>query len=672
MRTLRHAERRWVRGVLAALCLALSAGCGKSSTEPDPGGGNGGNSGGSEATTGSLTVTVDGLPSGAVAQVTVSGPGSYSRSVIATSTIPDLVPGDYTITAANVTSGSDLYAPDDASTTATVVAGQTASTTVTYAKVPRGTLQVTVNGLPTNIDADITVSDGGSFSELVRATKSFVVTPGDYTVVASEVANGIFTRTPSPSTQTVTVTDGGTTTATVEYAVVLGSLSFTVQGLPTGVDADVSVTGPSGFDQAYTASASLTDLTPGDYTIDAGDVTDAADTYSPVPSTQTVTVASGASESASIAYAKFELGTDINTVSAGSGYECALDASSAVKCWGEQTPDGWFGYAGSGAASVPSPTALVGANVPPFVEIATGGDHQCGLTASGEAYCWGDNTYGQLGDGGNDSRIQPAPVPGGSFSHISASRNTTCGLTISGQAYCWGENFLGMIGDGTWDDRAAPTLVVGNHLFNQIVVGGQHVCALDLDGRVWCWGGNLSGELGLGFTGTYQSPIWEPYAADTPETFVRLTKANGAHQCALEANGDAYCWGSNQNYQLGSPGISLADRTRPHLVPGGHKWKEIVAGGAYTCGIDGAGQLWCWGSNLHGELGLGDTDTRSALTLVPTSGLTWDHLILGPTTACAVTTTGKLYCWGENVFGAVGDGTSGNNRLVPTEVLPIG
>ncbi|MFQ5747633.1 MAG: hypothetical protein ACE5HF_10510, partial [Gemmatimonadota bacterium] len=161
--------------------------------------------------------------------------------------------------------------------------------------------------------------------------------------------------------------------------------------------------------------------------------------------------------------------------------------------------------AGRGFTLSFSAAGLTGATSGPFdvllgfSTIEAGFRHTCGVAVGGTAYCWGSNSFGELGDNsGVTDRKKPAAVVGGiAFASVVAGSFHTCGLDASGTAYCWGLNTDGQLGDGTNTDRAVPTLVAGGHTFTRLAAGG-HTCGLDTSGTAFCWGGNASGQLGDG------------------------------------------------------------------------------------------------------------------------------------------------------------------------------
>lgn len=144
-----------------------------------------------------------------------------------------------------------------------------------------------------------------------------------------------------------------------------------------------------------------------------------------------------------------------------------------------------------------------------FATLTAGGDHTCGLTAGGVAYCWGSNGNGELGDASTTTRTAPVAVAGGlTFTRLAAGGfHNTCGITNGGAAYCWGRNSLGQLGDGSIIDRTSPTAVSGGLTFADVSVGGFHTCGRTVAGASYCWGYNASGAVGDGTTVDRTTPV---------------------------------------------------------------------------------------------------------------------------------------------------------------------
>jgi hypothetical protein len=260
-------------------------------------------------TTGSLTITLSGLPGSTPYAVAVSGPNGYSQAVTATTTLTGLAPGSYAIAAANVTAGGSAYQPTPATQGATIVAGETITKAVAYA-VPApttGGLTVTLSGLPSGTEYIIAVNGPNGYSQGLGGTTTLNgLAPGSYTIIAANVTAGGTTYQPTPATQGVTVTAGETATKAVAYAALTpttGALAITLSGLPGATPYAVAVSGPNGYSRAVTATTTLSGLAAGSYAIAAVNVTSGGATYQPTPTSQSASVTAGTTTSRSVAYA---------------------------------------------------------------------------------------------------------------------------------------------------------------------------------------------------------------------------------------------------------------------------------------------------------------------------------------------------------------------------------
>jgi hypothetical protein len=249
----------------------------------------------------SLAVSIAGLPAGVNGDVTVTGPSSFSQKISASQTFPNVAPGTYTVAAASVSSGGQTYQPSQASQSIAVAAGQSQTATVTYGPT-LGSLVVTVTGL-TGTDAAITVTGPSGFSRALTATATLAsLAPGSYTIAASNVTVSGQLFAPAPQSQTATVVAGQTANASVAYALGVGALTVTVNGLPSETNGNVTVTGPNAFSRAVPSTATITGLDPGTYTIKVDNVDTPLQSYTGVAAPASVNIVAGQTTTSTVTY----------------------------------------------------------------------------------------------------------------------------------------------------------------------------------------------------------------------------------------------------------------------------------------------------------------------------------------------------------------------------------
>lgn len=376
------------------------------------------------------------------------------------------------------------------------------------------------------------------------------------------------------------------------------------------------------------------------------------------PGPQAVTVAADASAPVTVAVTCFPPlpAPALPRIAAGGDHSCALNPLGEVSCFGHNAN----GQLGDGTTLQRSTAVRVAAPAGvTFAQVAAGGSHSCAVTSGGEAYCWGGNTAGQLGDGTTTQRQSPVRVitPAGvTFAQLAAATVQTCGVTTAGAVYCWGLN------------RLTPILVPApvGVIFTQVATYGEHACGVSTAGSAYCWGDNSQGQLGDGTSSERVAPVL--VTAPTGVTFTQV--ATGAvHSCGLTTAGAVYCWGNNQAGQLGAD-LFVRSFT-PVLVnaPAGVTFTQLSAGGGHSCAVTAAWEAYCWGGNPSGQLGDGTTTTRFApFRVTPVTGATFTQLDAGRGHTCAATIAETVFCWGFNRSGQLGDGTT-TDRWTPTPVI---
>ncbi len=276
--------------------------------------------------------------------------------------------------------------------------------------------------------------------------------------------------------------------------------------------------------------------------------------------------------------------------------------------------------------------------------IAPGEFHTCGLTASGGIKCWGNNGFGQLGDGTTSNCNTPVDVTGltGGVTAIAAGIYNTCALVSDSGVKCWGFNKEGQLGNGTTTDSSTPVDVTGlTSGVTAIALNGFYACALVSGGGVKCWGNDASGQLGDGKTTNSNTPV----AVAGLASGVTAITAGISYACALVSGGGVKCWGSNASGQLGD-GTTVPHTALVDVAGLASGVKAIAAGGAHTCAIVSGGGVKCWGINSTGQLGNGTTNNSSTPVDVAglASGVT--AITAGQYHTCAIVAGGGMKCWG--------------------------
>ncbi|MFM7679438.1 MAG: hypothetical protein ACKO83_11380, partial [Roseiflexaceae bacterium] len=356
------------------------------------------------------------------------------------------------------------------------------------------------------------------------------------------------------------------------------------------------------------------------------------------------------------------------------GAACALASIGNVYCWGSNWRYGQLGIGSpmpsSGFSYNPVPVVMPAGVT--FTDIDADGYNACALTSTGAAYCWGDNNdygKGNLGNGTTTWSSMPVAVSmptGVTFVQIDVGSRTTCALTAAGQAYCWGDNNYGQLGNGKtglqqgWSTTPVavqlPVEGMDTAVFTNISTSGATTCAVSTTGAVYCWGMSDLGQAGNGGAvgGWWHLPRQVSLPAGVTITRVHV----GGSTCAVATSGSAYCWGNNQFGAFGNGTTSdgLTGNNQPNAVtmPTGVSFHTIKPSG-HNCALTTTGTVYCWGNNSYGQLGIGDRSNRTLPVLV--TGLTGVTSIdTDGYNTCATLSNGTIKCWGINESTVAQDG----------------
>lgn len=378
-----------------------------------------------------------------------------------------------------------------------------------------------------------------------------------------------------------------------------------------------------------------------------------------------------------------------SSIDVGTNFACGL-VNGHVYCWGEN---------GSGQLGMGNTTDLSQPRAVPSLynsvatKVSTGANHTCAIVY-GQLYCWGDNSFGQLGIGSTGGIQNTPQLIGGLLANkrvtdVSTGANSTCAVA-NGQAYCWGSNGNGQVGIGsTAGPQNTPQLVNGHGALTAamdttaVTVGTSYACAI-ANADAYCWGLNTNGQLGDGTLVQKTSPVLLstgtaglPAGPNGTRPMVSALSAGSDFTCGI-FNGTASCWGDNTNGQTGQATI-VGNTTKPTALSGaagGYYATAVSAGGSHACAIldgnlsakAGNGNLYCWGSAANGRLGNNTTSPNiSTATLInggDAASRSTTNIAAGMNSTCSIS-NGDILCWGAGANGEIGNGGI-NDKLVPT------
>lgn len=357
--------------------------------------------------------------------------------------------------------------------------------------------------------------------------------------------------------------------------------------------------------------------------------------------------------------------------------------------WGHNM-HGELGLGQSGDTQPSEPTLLGGAISQTWLVADSGFHHSVMLTADGHLWTTGANLFGQIGDGTSASKAAPVRAGGASTgwqgAKLAAGAAHNAAIKVVAQTgdqppisygtlWAWGNNAFGQLGDGTQADRDLPIQIGADATWRQVAVGGLHTVGIKTDGTLWTWGDNSMGQLGVGSQTEWSATPTEVPKPSASDPWVGVA-AGAFHTVAITRNGNLWAWGANGNGQLGSiPSPALAPPYPPEFLPvlinnpaDPVAWINVTAGGDHTLAIKrefpapgiAIFTLWGWGDNFFGQVGDGSFTDRTEPTRitmdVSTATLTpdWQSLFAGGFHNLGLKGTGELWGWGDNFFGQVG------------------
>ena len=340
-------------------------------------------------------------------------------------------------------------------------------------------------------------------------------------------------------------------------------------------------------------------------------------------------------------------------ISHGNQYTSSVDKNGQVWTWGH----GSYGKLGiNNTASRLTPVSILG-NKKTFCRISGNNFFTHGIQNSGIVWGWGYNNYGQLGNNAITSQLTPVSILGSrkSFVNIFAGISHTLGIQFTGiggnyQIWSWGYNSRGQLGDNSVTSRLTPVEILGNRkTFCQIYGGEQHSISLDKNSDIWCWGNNIYGQLGDNSVTSRLTPV---SVAGTEKIFCQISSGK-EHLIAIDNAGQIWSWGYNLYGMIGDN--TVTSRRTPVSILGSKKtFCQISGGYSYTAAIDFRGLVWAWGINTASQLGDNTLTSRRTPVSILGSKKTFCKIATGSEATIGIEYNGQIWGWGNNTSGQLG------------------
>lgn len=341
---------------------------------------------------------------------------------------------------------------------------------------------------------------------------------------------------------------------------------------------------------------------------------------------------------------------------------CALKADKTLWCWGTEST----GELGDGGGETDSTTTPAQSDSSIWTYLGRAyNSHICGIKSDDSAWCWGNGTQGELGNGASVNEAAPVAVSGGaSWSKVETGTLFSCGLKTDGTAWCWGRAANGVLGNGQFTGTYnTPQAVSGGGTWKDISVGNAHVCGLKSDDEIYCWGHAGFGRLGNGTnTGNQNTP-----GIITESGPWQSVSTGSLTACGIKTDGTAWCWGGAQNGSLGDGVGGDHEEPDPIQINDAGPWKFIEAGSNVGCGIKTDNTGWCWGANANYRLGDGTNSDALSPTEIDGSYL-WSYIDTATTHTCGIQTDNTVWCWGRELDGKIGNGSTTGTQASPLQV----
>jgi alpha-tubulin suppressor-like RCC1 family protein len=341
-------------------------------------------------------------------------------------------------------------------------------------------------------------------------------------------------------------------------------------------------------------------------------------------------------------------------IAAGDEHTCAIASDDSVWCWGRNN----YGQLGIAQSTTESATPLKIQGTLRAKKIAAGSNHTCVLTDIAAVWCWGQNTFNQLGVLGATVYENPIEVVlAARAKHVKAGGDSTCAMLTTNEVQCWGSNYQGQLGNGLSDKSHIPRAVTGipsSFTVKDIEMGSNHTCSVSTQGEVWCWGAHGLGRLGSAANQAALTPL---RTISIGSAAIAVT-AGEKHTCVVRTDSQLSCFGGNNVSQIGQSANGTVNAT-PTVVAGTTGAMAVASGNNHTCVITTNNALSCFGGNDFGQVGAPQNAPVSTPTPQVVANLSdVVDVVGGASHTCAVVRAGDVKCWGSN-----GQGQAGHNDV---------
>ena len=367
--------------------------------------------------------------------------------------------------------------------------------------------------------------------------------------------------------------------------------------------------------------------------------------------------------------------TKFTKISTGDTHTMAIDGKGNLWTWGNNDK-GQLGYATTDATSSNPQRVIITKEITTeyydessnlvqeqeiverkFIQVSAGGSHSMAIDEDGNLWVWGDNTYGQIGNGSTTSSTTPVQITLSAeetFRQVSAGQYHSMAIDVNGNLYAWGYNRYGQVGNATTTNKNVPVQIKKGLTFRKISAGESHSLAIDMSGNLWAWGLNNYGQVGNKSTTNRTSPVQIKKGL-----FFTEISAGASHSMAVDDEGQLWAWGNNENARLGDPSLGIDQMAKePIDIKYGTIFTKIAAGGAHSFGLDTERTLWGWGENEFGQVGSGTNKDEPTQIL----GKVITQISTGNYHNIALDSNGKVWTWGRNNYGQLGNGLSGDRN----------